>query len=87
MTALEAQMQVDYGLFLLNKYLEELDKPTSPIDAAIDRACGRDRIKEIRDSAIDVLNGIIEAKTFLGCDCEREKEMVKQIRRIKPSNT
>lgn len=73
-------MQVDYGLFLLNKYLEELDKPISPIDAAIDKTCGRERIKEIRDSAIDVLNDIIEAKTFLGYDCDTEKELINKLK-------
>ena len=86
MTTLDAQMQVDYGLFLLKKYLEEMDKPISPIDTAIDKACGRDRIKDIRDSIIEVLNSIIEAKTFLGCDCEREKEMIKCFRYGKENN-
>lgn len=80
MTMLEAQTQVNCGLFLLKKYLEELNKPISPIYTAIDDACGRDRTKEIRDSAIEVLESIIEAKTFLGYDCDREKEMVTQIK-------
>lgn len=39
MTILEAQTQVNYGLFLLKKYLEELDKPISPIYTAMDDAC------------------------------------------------
>lgn len=82
MTTLEAQMQVDYGIFLLKKYLEKLEKPTSPIDAAIDMACGRNGIKEIRDDAIEVLESIVEAKTFLGYDCEREQEMKNKIRQL-----
>lgn len=80
MTTIEAQMQVDYGIFLLKKYLEKLEKPTSPIDDAIDMACGRNRTKEIRDDAIEVLESIIEAKTFLGYDCEREQEMKNKIK-------
>ena len=80
MTMLEAQTQVSYGLFLLKKYLAELNKPISPIYTAIDDTCGRDRTKEIRDSAIEVLESIIEAKTFLGYNCDREKEMVTQIK-------
>ena len=82
MTVLEAQMQVDYGLFLLKKYLEELNKSTSLIDATIDKACGYDRNKEIRDNTVEVLNSIIEAKTFLGCGCEGEKKMIEQIKII-----
>lgn len=82
MTTLEAQMQVDYGLFLLKKYMEELNKSTSPIDTAIDMVCGYDRNKEIRDNTIEVLSGIIEAKTFLGCDCDREKNVLEQIKTI-----
>lgn len=83
MTTLEAQMQVDYGQFLLKKYLEELNKSTSPIDTAIDIVCGCDRNKEIRDNTIEVLSGIIEAKTFLDCNCDREKEIIKQIMMMK----
>lgn len=82
MTTLEAQMQVDYGVFLLKKYLEKLEKPTSPIDDAIDMVCGRNRTKEIRDGAIEVLESIIEAKTFMGYDCEREQEMINKIKRL-----
>lgn len=75
-------MQVDYGIFLLKKYLEKLEKPTSPIDDAIDMSCGRNRTKEIQDDAIEVLESIIEAKTFLGYDCEREQEMKNKIKRL-----
>lgn len=82
MTTIEAQMQVDYGIFLLKKYLEKLEKPTSPIDDAIDMACGRNRTKEIQDDAIEVLESILEAKTFLGYDCEREQEMKNKIKRL-----
>lgn len=82
MTTLEAQMQVDYGVFLLKKYLEKLEKPTSPIDDAIDMVCSRNRTKEIRDDSIEVLESIIEAKTFLGYDCEREQEMINKIKRL-----
>lgn len=83
MTTLEAQIQVEYGLFLLKKYLEELKAKNSPINAAIDKICGHDGTGEIKDNIIQVLNDIIEAKTFLGCDCEREKEIIKQIMMIK----
>ena len=83
MTVLEAQMQVEYGLFLLKKYLEELKAKISPRNAAIDKICGHDGTGEIKDNIIQVLNDIIEAKTFLGCDCEREKEIIKQIMMIK----
>ena len=83
MTTLEAQIQVEYGLFLLKKYLEELKAKISPINAAIDKICGYDRTREIKDNIIQALNDIIEAKTFLGGDCEREKEIIKQIMMMK----
>lgn len=79
MTTIEAQIQVDYCLFLLKKYLGELEKPVSPIGSAIDKACGRDKLKDVRDNVVEVLNSIIEAKTFLGLDCTKEKQMIQQI--------
>lgn len=81
MTELDAQIQVDHGLFLLKKVLEDLNTIT-PIDVAIDRACNRDRLRELRQDAITVLTSIIEAKTFLGYDCEREQEMINKIKRL-----
>lgn len=81
MTELDAQIQVDHGLFLLKKVLEDLNTIT-PIDIAIDRACNRDRLRELRQDAITVLTSIIEAKTFLGCDYEREQKMTNQIKSL-----
>ena len=81
MTELDAQIQVDHGLFLLKKVLEDLNTIT-PIDVAIDRACNRDRLRELRQDAIKVLTSMIEAKTFLGCDYEREQKMINQIKSL-----
>lgn len=79
MTVLEAQMQVEYGLFLLKKYLEELKAKISPTNAVIDKICGHDGTGEIKDNIIQVLNDIIEAKTFLGCDCEEKRELLSKL--------
>ena len=81
MTELEAHMQADYGLFILKKYLKELNKPVTSIDAAIDKACGRDMVEEIRKNAVNVLDDIIKAKSFLGYDCEKEKELIDRLKR------
>lgn len=67
--------------FYLKKVLEDLSTIT-PIDIAIDRACNRDRLRELRQDAITVLTSIIEAKTFLGCDYEREQKMINQIKSL-----
>ena len=74
-------MQIDYGLFVLKKYLKELNKPITSIDAAIDKVCGRDMVKETRKNAINVLDDIIKAKSFLGYDCEKEKELIDKLKR------
>jgi hypothetical protein len=79
MTTIEAQTQVGCGLFLLKLFLEELKKPLSPIEAAINASCGRDKFQDVRGSVVEVLNSIIEAKTFLGLDCMKEKQMIQQI--------
>ena len=79
MTTIEAQTRVVYGLFLLKQFLEEFKKPVSPIETAIDASCSRSKFKESRDYVVEVLNSIIEAKTFLGLDCMKEKQMIQQI--------
>lgn len=81
MTRLEAIIQIDHANFLIRKYLEELNKKEHPIEIAIDKACGRNKIKEIRDCLLECVKQIIEGKKFLGLDCKRELQLIEQLKR------
>lgn len=80
MTHLEAIAQIDHANFLIRKLNEELNKKESLIEIAVDTACGRDRIKEIRECLLDCIKQIIEGKKFLGLDCKKECQLIEQMK-------
>lgn len=79
MTTLEAITEIDLTHFLIRKLSEELNKKESPIDIAIDTACGRDKIKEIRESLLACLKRRVEAKKVLGMDYSNDMELINEI--------
>lgn len=79
MTTLEAITEIDYTHFLISKLSEELNKKESPIEIAVDIACGRDRIKKIRENLLACLKRRVEAKKVLGMDYNKDGELIKQI--------
>lgn len=81
MTRLEAILQIDHANFLIRMYLEELNKKEHPIEIAIDKACGRDKIKEIRECLLECVKQIIEGKKFLGLDCKKECQLIEQMKK------
>lgn len=82
MTENEAIIQIEHGMFLIKQFYTETSNPLSPIDLAIDRACGRDRDREIVDNTITVLNQIIEGKIFLGKDTSAEKKLIEKLKAL-----
>lgn len=82
MTELEAIAQVDYGYFVLGKINEKLSIKKQPIEQAVDKACGYDETKELRELAITTIEGIIEGKKVLGFDYAKDVEYMGKLKRM-----
>ncbi len=67
-----------YGLKMLN---EEMNKPQTPFEKAIDNSTGSgsDRVKKWKEDSIELLNQIIEGKKIIGADFSGDKETLKRV--------
>lgn len=85
------------GRYMFGELLKKLMNPKTPIDLAIDKATGFDKIerKKIIKDAIVILEDVIPAKEFLlseekdkdileRLDVEKDKNMLKSLRATNP---
>jgi hypothetical protein len=67
---LELKQEIDHRLFLLGQISQMHGAPKSPMDAMIDRVCGRDFVGEAKKDAIQLLEELrelwIELNTLTG---------------------
>lgn len=70
----EAYARIDYCYYRIAKLQKQMNKPRSPIEMAVDQACGYNPIKEITKELIDLLKKVIESKKFIDDDYSGAQE-------------
>lgn len=80
MTTREAIFHIDYAYFILRKLSDELDKSPFDIESLVDKVCGYDQVVDIKEAALECIKQIIEAKKFLGLNCEKECQLIEQMK-------
>lgn len=74
---------IDFCYWRLKELNQKLSKPTHPIEALVDSACGYDRTEKIRKEAIPLLEQIIESKKAIGADYSGDSKFLEQIKKMK----
>lgn len=74
---------IDFCYWRLKELNQKLSKPTQPIEAMVDSACGYDITEEIRKEAIPLLEQIIESKKAIGADYSGDSKFLGQIKKMK----
>lgn len=80
MTTQEAIFHIDHAYFILEKLSDELNKSPSDIESLVDKVCSYDQVVEIKEAAVECIKQIIEAKKFLGLNCEKEFQLIEQMK-------
>lgn len=78
----EAYGIIDYCYFEMRKIQESISRPVSGIDAAIDQACGVNRIAQAKDAIKQLLETIIEKKQFIEADASNDKLMLSELNKL-----
>lgn len=79
---LEHIATIDFCYWRLGELNQKLSKPTHPIEAMVDSACGYDSTEEIREEAVSLLEQIIESKKAIRADCSGDSKFLEQIKNI-----
>lgn len=80
MRKLEHIATIDFCYWKLEKLNEKLSHSKSPIEAAIDNACGYDELKEVKDEAISLVEQIIESKKAIGADYTGDEKFLEGLK-------
>lgn len=77
----DAYTTIEVGYFMLKKLNEEISKPISPINLAVDKTTGYDkkRNNDARDKAVSILKEVIEAKKLIEADYLKDQEMIDKL--------
>lgn len=81
MNKLELIATIDFCYWRLEKLNQKLSRPKSPIESAIDNACGYDELKEVKDEAISLVEQIIESKKDIGADYTGDEKFLEGLKR------
>lgn len=73
---------IDFCYWRLGELNQKLSKPTHPIEAMVDGACGYDSTEEIRKEAVSLLEQIIESKKAIGADCSGDSKFLERIKKM-----
>lgn len=73
---------IDFCYWRLGELNQKLSKPTHPIEAMVDSACGYDITEEIKDEAVSLLEQIIESKKAIGSDYSGDSRFLEQIKNM-----
>lgn len=73
---------IDFCYWRLEELDRKLSKPTHPIEAMVDTACGYDITEEIRKEAVSLLEQIIESKKAIGADYSGDSKFLEQIKNM-----
>jgi hypothetical protein len=79
MNKLEHIATIDFCYWRLEILNQKLSQPKSPLETAIDKVCGYDEIKEIKDEAISLVEQIIESKKAIGADYTGDKKFLEAL--------
>lgn len=74
---------IDFCYWRLKELNQKFSKPTQPIEALVDSACGYDRTEEIRKETVSLLEQIIESKKAIGADYSGDSKFLGQIKKMK----
>ncbi|MEL5895895.1 hypothetical protein AAE250_20660 [Bacteroides sp. GD17] len=80
MKKLEHISIIDFCYWRLEELNKKLSYPQSPIEAAIDNACGYDRMKELKDDAISLVEQIIESKKAIDVDYTGDNAFLEKLK-------
>jgi len=81
-----AYATMDAGYYMLQQLLLKLNKPRSPIESAVDKACGYNENIEIAKEAIVILKDIIEAKAIAEVDDTGDVQMLNNLQNFITNN-
>lgn len=73
---------IDFCYWRLKELNQKFSKPTQPIEALVDSACGYDRTEEIRKEAVSLLEQIIESKKAIRADYSGDSKFLERIRNM-----
>lgn len=73
---------IDYCYWQLEQLNKKLQSNKSPIDAAIDYACGYDEVEDIRKQAIQLIEQIIESKKLINSDYSYDIKFLDNLKSI-----
>lgn len=79
---LEHIATIDFCYWRLGELNQKLSKPTHPIEAMVDGACGYDSTEEIKKEAVSLLEQIIESKKAIGADCSGDSKFLERIKKM-----
>lgn len=80
MRKLEHIAIIDFCYWRFEKLNEKLSRSKSPIEAAIDNACGYDELKEVKDEALSLVEQIIESKKAIGADYAGDEKFLEGLK-------
>lgn len=80
MRKLEHIATIDFCYWRLEKLNEKLSRSKSPIETAIDNACGYDELKEVKDEAISLVEQIIESKKAIYADYAGDEKFLEGLK-------
>lgn len=82
MTKLEHIATIDYCYWRLGVLNKRLSRPQSNIEKLVDKTCGYNETKDIREEAISLIEQVIESKKAIGADYSGDSKSLDEIKRI-----
>lgn len=80
MRKLEHIATIDFCYLRLEQLSQKLSQPKSPIEVAIDNACGYDQLKEIKDEALSLVEQIIESKKAIDANYAGDEKFLELLK-------
>ena len=82
--AFTAYATIDAAMYMIREIQKEMNKPMAPINAAIDKATGYDKVRHLKhyEALIPIFEDMIDAKKFIGMEYESTEKLLAVTRKL-----